>query len=197
MAAYYTPLLALCTLLAIMTGTAKAAGPGTTLQKGHFWIRAVTKPSKHVLFTSHYPCPNNMSDFHKYLQTKPALVPGIAILDDYTTAGQFAIQNGQFMELISSPGETPKHLYATVSPKKQKDGRTLSMNFTSSPGTFGKFAFQGDSVTWTPPAGDIKRKNNAAWYVCEKQQLFLNLMDYMAPPPLPGCSDHTVSFLRV
>jgi hypothetical protein len=99
------------------------------------------------------------------------------------------------MELISAPGQPPKHLYATVYPKKLKDGRTLSMNFTSSPGNFGKFAFQGDSVTWTPPPGDIKRKNNAAWYVCEKQQLFLNLMDYLAPPPLPGCSDHTVNHL--
>jgi hypothetical protein len=97
------------------------------------------------------------------------------------------------MELISEPSEPAKYLYAVVSSQKQKDGRVLSVNLTSTPGSFGKFAFQGDSVIWTPPSGgDIKRKNNAAWYVCEKQQLLINLGDYLGSQ-IAGCSDHTVS----
>jgi hypothetical protein len=152
-----------------------------------------------ILLSSQAPyCRHNLiiiqhADFHKYLQTKPAYQPGVAILDDYTTAGQFKIESGQFMQLISAPGEPAKYLYAVVSPQKQKDGRVLSVNFTSAPVSFGTFAFQGDSVIWTPPGGgEIKRKNNAAWFVCEMQQLFINLGDYLGTQ-IAGCADHTVS----
>jgi hypothetical protein len=46
MAYSYTSLLAVFMVLTLITIMTEAAGPGTTLQKGHFWIRAVTKPSK-------------------------------------------------------------------------------------------------------------------------------------------------------
>jgi hypothetical protein len=96
------------------------------------------------------------------------------------------------MQLISSPGEAAKYLYAIVAPQKVKDGKALSVNFATAAGTYGKFAFQGDSVIWTPPAaGDVKRKNNAAWFVCEGGKLLLNLGDYLGAK-VEGCADHTV-----
>lgn len=72
-------------------GAAPTGGPGSTLQNGYLWIRAVAAPN-----------------FHKYLQTKPQYVPGTAIMDSYTTAGQFQIVDGQleqrtFSSSISSP----------------------------------------------------------------------------------------------
>ncbi|EHK97298.1 hypothetical protein M7I_6928 [Glarea lozoyensis 74030] len=61
--------------------TPAATGPGTTLQSGYLWIRAVAAPN-----------------FHKYLQTKPMYSPGTAIMDSYTTAGQFQIVSGQLVQ---------------------------------------------------------------------------------------------------
>jgi hypothetical protein len=63
-------------------GTGSTSFPGTTLQSGYYWIRAVESPN-----------------FHQYLQTSPEYVPGTAILDDYTSAGQFQVVNGQLVEL--------------------------------------------------------------------------------------------------
>jgi hypothetical protein len=62
-------------------GALASGGPGTTLQSGYYWIRAVASPN-----------------FHKYLQTKPMYVPGTAIMDSYTTAGQFQIVSGQLIQ---------------------------------------------------------------------------------------------------
>ncbi|KAF2424396.1 hypothetical protein EJ08DRAFT_573561, partial [Tothia fuscella] len=149
-------------------------GPGTTLQKGYYWVRAVRG-----------------DNFHKYLQTKPLLRTGPLILDDYKTAGQFAVKDGQLVQLISAPDEPPKFLYATVSPEKQRSGRTLGLSFAATPSTYGRFVWQGDSLTWAHPS--VVRKNPAAWFVCEDKQLALNLGDYMYQPS-PGCVDETIHF---
>jgi len=53
------------------TGTT-GTGPGTTLQSGYYWIRAVES-----------------LNFHKYLQSNPLYSTGLAVMGDYTTAGQF------------------------------------------------------------------------------------------------------------
>ncbi|KAK8080307.1 hypothetical protein PG997_008125 [Apiospora hydei] len=82
----------------------QAAGPGTTLQKGWYWVRAVAAPN-----------------YHKYLQTKPAVAAGTALLESYTTAGQFNVVDGQ---LVENTGEG---------------------------NGFGAFAFQGDALTWSAP----------------------------------------------
>ncbi|KAL1652739.1 hypothetical protein SLS61_004721 [Didymella pomorum] len=80
------------------TGTPAGSGPGTTLQSGYYWIRAVAAPN-----------------FHKYMQTKPLYATGAALLGDYTTAGQFQVVDGQLVQLVSAPGTAVKLLYAVVS----------------------------------------------------------------------------------
>jgi hypothetical protein len=69
--------------LTMSSGSSSASGPGTTLQSGCYWIRAVEAPN-----------------FHKYLQTKPEYSPGTALMDSYTTAAQFQIVSGQLVQLI-------------------------------------------------------------------------------------------------
>ena len=152
-------------------GSASGIGPGTTLQSGYYWIRSVESPN-----------------FHKYLQTSPEYTTGTALMGDYTTAGQFQIVDGQLVELIDPTKGTL--LYATVAQQSSPSESTLPLAFTTTPNTYGTFAFQGDAVTWTVPS--ITRQNTAAWYVCTGQQLFINLGAYDYGTPA-NCADETVS----
>jgi hypothetical protein len=149
-------------------GTSSASSPGTTLQSSYYWIRAVESPN-----------------FHKYLQTKPEYTPGTAILDSYTTAGQFQIVSGQLVQLIGGGSL----LYANVE-QNTTAAVKLSLTFNTTKNAYGTFAFSGDAVQWSTPG--INRPNLSAWLVCANQQLFINLgnYDYMTPA---GCADETVS----
>jgi hypothetical protein len=112
-------------------------------------------------------------------------VPGTAILQNYTTAGQFNIINGQLVELIQGG-----LLYANVQVQPNSTVTKLAMTFETSENTYGTFAFSGDAVQWS--VASIDRPNLSAWLVCEDQQLFINLgaYDYLTPA---GCADETVS----
>ncbi|RFU30568.1 Acting on ester bonds protein, partial [Scytalidium lignicola] len=145
------------------------SGPGATLQSGYYWIRAVESPN-----------------FHKYLQTDPEYTTGIAIMSDYTTAGQFNIVSGQLVELI-----TGGQLYANVEVRPDSTTMQLAVTFETTPNTYGTFAFQGDAVTWS--VAGIDRPNTAAWYVCQEQQLFINLGAYDYGTPT-GCADETIHY---
>ncbi|ERS95100.1 hypothetical protein HMPREF1624_08590 [Sporothrix schenckii ATCC 58251] len=168
-----TALLASAALAAPGPGadSPRAATP-TTLTAGQLWIRAVEAPN-----------------FHKYLQTKPANVAGVAILDSYTTAGQFNIVDGQLVNSLGSDGPLYMHVQEPADPANPP--RTLATSFNTTKSTFGTFAFQGDTVTWTAPT--VKRQNLAAWLVCAKQQLFINTGAYSYQTPA-GCADETIHF---
>lgn len=143
------------------------------MQSGYAWIRAVAAPN-----------------FHKYLQTSPLNVsPGRAILSDAITAGQYQIVDGQLVELIDTKGTK---LYASVGQAANAAATILPVTFTSSKNTFGSFAYQGDTLTWS--AAGVQRQNVAAWYVCENQSLWINLGAYLYGTPA-GCADQTVSFI--
>jgi hypothetical protein len=144
--------------------------PGTTLQSGYYWIRAVEDPN-----------------FHKYLQTNPQYTTGTAILDSYTTAGQFQIVSGQLVELIQGG-----MLYANVVPLSGSETK-LAVTFNTTQNTYGTFSFSGDAVQWSIPS--ISRPNLSAWLVCANQQLFINLGSYAYMTPA-GCADETVSSLQ-
>jgi hypothetical protein len=149
------------------------SGAGSTLQTGYSWIRAVASPN-----------------FHKYLQTSPLNAsPGRAILSDATSAGQYQILDGQLVELIDTKGSK---LYASVGQAASAAATILPVSFTSAKNSFGTFAFQGDTLTWS--AAGVQRQNVAAWYVCENQNLYINLGAYLYGTPA-GCADQTVSFL--
>lgn len=123
-----------------------------------------------------------------YLQTNPEYVPGSAILDSYTTAGQFQIVDGQLVEIIQGG-----LLYANVQEQANANVTMLAMTFNTTQNTYGTFAFSGDAVQWSIPT--ISRPNLSAWLVCANQQLFINLgpYDYNTPP---GCADETLSFRK-
>ncbi len=140
------------------------------LQSGALWIRAVAAPN-----------------YHKYLQTKPANEPGTAILDSYTTAGQFNIDGGQLINKVANP---PLYLWVEEPADKASPPRTLATWFNTTKNPFGTFVFNGDAVTWSVPS--VKRQNLAAWLVCAKQALFINTGAYSYQTPA-GCSDQTVS----
>lgn len=117
------------------------------------------------------------------------------------------MSDGQFVETINAAGT--ELLYANVAEPANATTSVLPVTFETvclplpisyqkllsyfaqTPNTFGTFVFQGDAVTWS--VASIDRPNTAAWYVCENQQLFINLgaYDYLTPA---GCSDETVSF---
>lgn len=120
-----------------------------------------------------------------YLQTNPEYVAGTAILDSYTTAGQFQIVDGQLVELIDGG-----LLYGNVEEQANSNVTMLALTFNTTENTYGTFAFSGDAVQWSIPS--IDRPNLSAWLVCADQQLFINLgaYDYNTPP---GCADETVS----
>ncbi|KAK1763857.1 hypothetical protein QBC33DRAFT_548756 [Phialemonium atrogriseum] len=144
----------------------------TTLTEGQLWIRAVESPN-----------------FHKYLQTKPPNVPGTAILDSYTTAGQFNIVGGQLVNSIANP---PLYMWVDQPADPANPPRTLATWFNTTKNPFGTFEFSGDTVTWSDPS--VKRQNLAAWLVCAKQQLFVNTGAYAYETP-SGCADETVSLV--
>lgn len=79
------------------------------------WIRAVESPN-----------------FHKYLQSRPLYSPGVAILDSYTTAGQFQIISGQLVQLINST----TMLYANVQ-QNTTVANKLSVSFNATKNVFG------------------------------------------------------------
>jgi hypothetical protein len=149
---------------------ARQDGPGTTLQSGWYWIRAVVAPN-----------------FHKYLQTKPAYKPGAAILESYTTAGQYNVQDGQ---LVANTGTGAAPLYLNVEKPADLTQRALATWFNATKNTFGNFAFQGDALTWSTP--EVQRQNLAAWLVCAEQKLYINTGAYGYQTP-SGCADQTVS----
>ncbi|MCJ1308222.1 hypothetical protein MMC25_001875 [Agyrium rufum] len=147
------------------------AGPGNTLLPGYLWIRSVEAPN-----------------FHHYLQTNPEYTTGTAIMGDYTTAGQFNIVSGQLVELIDTKGTL---LYANVAQQSSPSETTLPVAFSTTPNTYGTFAFQGDAVTWS--VAGISRPNTAAWYVCTGEQLFINLGNYDYGTPAT-CADETIHY---
>jgi hypothetical protein len=93
--------------------------------QGNLWIRAVEAPN-----------------FHKYLQTKPEYTPGTAILNSYTTAGQFQIVSGQLVQLIAGGGL----LYANVE-QNTTAAVKLAISFNTTKNVYGTFVFSGDAMT--------------------------------------------------
>jgi hypothetical protein len=81
-------------------------------------------------------------------------------------------------------------LYANVGEAPSASATYLPVSFTTSKNSFGAFAYQGDTLTWS--AEGVKRQNVAAWYVCENQSLWINLGAYLYGTPA-GCVDQTVS----
>lgn len=147
----------------------------TTLQAGQYWIRAVESPN-----------------FHQYLQTIPANTPGVATLNNYTTAGQFNIVDGQLVEYTGSDGAAPLYLNVAQPANLTSPPRTLATTFNATKNGFGTFAFQGDAVTWSTT--DFQRQNVAAWLVCANQSLWINTGAYGYQTP-SGCVDETVSVI--
>lgn len=156
------------------TGTPAGTGPGKTLQSGYYWIRAVAAPN-----------------YHKYMQTKPLYATGVALLGDYTTAGQFQVQDGQLIQLVSAQGEAVKLLYATVSKTRSINNASLAVTFTAEKNAYGTFKFGGDDLQWSGP--DVTRPNPSAWYVCTGQQMYINLGNYAYQTP-SGCADQTIHY---
>lgn len=76
-----------------------------------------------------------------------------------------------------------------LSPSSVRTG-TLAVSWSETKNDYGTFAWQGDGLTWTHP--DINRPNTMAWYVCEEQNMFINLGPYLYDTPA-GCADQTVS----
>lgn len=131
-------------------------------------------------------------NYHKYMQTKPLYSTGPALLGDYTTAGQFQIVDGQLVQLVSGPGETPvKLLYATVSQTRSINNASLAVSFSETKNTYGTFKWGGDDLQWS--VSGISRPNPSAWYVCTGQQMYINLGNYMYQTP-SGCADQTIHY---
>ncbi|KAI0161059.1 hypothetical protein GGR52DRAFT_158004 [Hypoxylon sp. FL1284] len=151
----------------------QSSGPGTTLQEGWYWIRAVAAPN-----------------YHKYLQTKPALAEGTAILESYRTAGQFNIAGGQLVA-NTGDGAAPLYLHVERPADLASPPRTLAAAFNATENDFGAFEFQGDALTWS--ADGLERQNLAAWLVCANQALFVNTGAYGYQTP-SGCSDQTIHY---
>ncbi|KAK4223479.1 hypothetical protein QBC38DRAFT_487608 [Podospora fimiseda] len=171
-----TIIAALFASTALATPVAQADKPistpsPTTLVSGALWIRAVTSPN-----------------YHKYLQTKPANVPGTAVLDSHTTAGQFNIEGGQLVNKVSNP---PLYLWVEEPADKANPPRTLATYFNTTKNPFGTFAWQGDALTWSVPS--VKRQNVGAWLVCKNQALFINTGAYSYQTPA-GCADQTIHY---
>lgn len=126
------------------------------------------------------------------MQSKPLYATGAAVLGDYTTAGQFQVVDGQLVQLVSGPGEKPeKLLYGIVSETRYINNKSLSVTWSETKNSYGKFAFNGDGLTWT--VSGVSRPNAAAWYVCSGQQMYINLGDYLYGTP-SGCADQTIHY---
>ncbi|ESZ98721.1 carbohydrate-Binding Module family 1 protein [Sclerotinia borealis F-4128] len=154
------------------TTTGVASYPGSTLQSGYYWVRAVESPN-----------------FHSYLQASSTAKPGTALLADRSTAGQYQIVSGQLVELIAPNN----FLYANVQPPANSSAVKLSMTFNTTQNTFGTFAFSGDAVTWS--VASISRPNLSAWLVCGAQELWINLGSYAYLTPA-GCVDETIHYFN-
>ena len=157
-----------------VSSTPAGSGPGTTLQSGYYWIRAVAAPN-----------------FHKYLQTSPLYSTGAALLGDYTTAGQFQVVSGQLVQLVSAPGAPVKLLYANVAEERSINNMSLAVTFSETKNTYGTFAFGGDDLQWS--VAGVDRPNKSAWYVCTGQKLYVNLGNYLYQTP-SGCADQTIHY---
>lgn len=144
--------------------------PGPTLVSGWYYVRGVAEPN-----------------FHSYLQSQPTGLPSTAFLDDATQAGQYNIIDGQLVYFTGEGGE----LYMHVEQPADLTQRKLSTWFETVENAYGTFAFQGDTLTWH--VDEIQRPNEAAWLVCEEQELFINTGAYLYETP-EGCADQTVSF---
>jgi hypothetical protein len=140
---------------------------------GWYWIRGVAAPN-----------------FHSYLQTKPTGLASDAFLDAANHAGQYNVVSGQLVYNTGAGGE----LYMHVENPADKTQRKLETWFSKEKNDYGTFGFQGDTLTWH--TSDIARPNEAAWLVCEGQQLFINTGAYLYNTPA-GCADQTVSRLRL
>jgi hypothetical protein len=125
------------------------------------------------------------------MQTNPVFNPPIAVLDDYATAGQFAIQNGQLVQLISSPDEDPEFLYASVANTTTHNGRTRAVAFSSKMGRYEAFDIQENAVVWTGASGESS-SNASGWWICTGNQLFINIGNAGSDTD-EGCFDQTVS----
>ncbi|KAF2116602.1 hypothetical protein BDV96DRAFT_29873 [Lophiotrema nucula] len=157
------------------TGTPAGTGPGTELQSGYYWVRAVAAPN-----------------FHKYVQSKPLYATGPAVLGDYTTAGQFQVVSGQLVQLVSGPGVKPeKLLYGVVSETRSINNNSLAISWSETQNTYGTFAWGGDDLQWSHPS--INRPNKSAWYVCTGQLMYINLGNYLYQTP-SGCADQTIHY---
>jgi hypothetical protein len=113
-----------------------------------------------------------------------------ALLSKPAQAGQFNIIAGQLV-WHRFGGQAP--LYMHVENPADKTQRKLRTWFEAAENTYGTFAFQGDTLTWS--VSEIKRPNTAAWLVCAGDQLFVNTGAFLYQTP-EGCFDHTVSCFR-
>ncbi|KAI8934599.1 hypothetical protein NX059_008294 [Plenodomus lindquistii] len=156
------------------TSIPSSTGPGTTLQSGYLWIRAVTAPN-----------------YHKYLQSFPLYSPGPALISSYATAAQFQVISGQLVQLVSSPNSPVKLLYANVNETRVVNDMSLAVTFSETKNSYGSFAFGGDDLQWS--VAGINRPNKSAWYVCEGQRLYVNLGNYLYGTPV-GCADQTIHY---
>jgi hypothetical protein len=97
-------------------------------------------------------------------------------------------------QLVYSPGGTGVDtMYMWVENPTNKTQRTLEVGFAKAKNTYGAFAFQGDTLTWS--VADINRPNTAAWLVCgDAGQLYINTGAYAYLTPA-GCADETVRFI--
>ncbi|KAK6206360.1 hypothetical protein LQW54_007814 [Pestalotiopsis sp. IQ-011] len=139
----------------------RQTGLGTTLQSGWYWVRTAVSPN-----------------YHKYLQTSPANAPGTAILESYTTAGQYKVEDGQ---LVANTGTGSAPLYLNVEKPADFAQRTPGTWFNPTKNAFGTFVFQGDALTWSTP--EVQRQNLAAWLVCTGQKLYINTGAYAYQTP--------------
>lgn len=145
----------------------------TTLVNGYYWIRAVSPPN-----------------YHLYLQSSSPLSAGTALINTHTSAGQFQLTaDGQ---LVYYRGTSATPLYLNIENPTNKTQRKLQTQFQDTKNSYGKFAFQGDTLTWS--VADISRPNTAAWLVCAGQELFVNTGAYGYDTPA-GCADQTVSLI--
>ncbi|KAK3313662.1 hypothetical protein B0H66DRAFT_357758 [Apodospora peruviana] len=167
-----SPPATLSTRTSSTTTTPTAPGGVTvpsTLVSGWYWIRAVAPPN-----------------YHLYLQSSPSLSPGTPLITSGSSAGQFNIIDGQ---LVHYRGTSASPLYMNVENPSDKTQRKLRTWFAETKNSYGAFAFQGDTLTWS--VSDIARPNTAAWLVCEGQQLFVNTGAYLYNTPT-GCADQTI-----
>lgn len=126
------------------------------------------------------------------MQSSPILTSSPAVLGSHTTAGQFMITtDGQLAQLVSAPGQPEKFLYANVGEERLLNGLSLAVTFSENKNSYGKFAWQGDGLTWS--VAGVSRPNAAAWYVCEGQKMYINLGNYLYGTPA-GCADQTIHY---